>query len=104
MNFSKLKEISQEQLHNPCVGDYWHEMFTPICVIVERFKNHVVICKEKITYEESWTWDLDKLEIMSLENFKKWLTYDTESLKNKTWALCNKESHKWVNNVVLESK
>ena len=69
----------------PEVGDYWHEMLTPILVVVAALPRHVVVCREKKSVSaERWTWALDKLEIFSRPDFSKYLTYKT--MPDKTWC------------------
>jgi hypothetical protein len=73
-----------EHADNPRVGDYWHEMFTPICrvmivtdtdVLVQKFTGHA---GEEITDTHP------PPELMPRSVFAAWLRYDTMS--DKTWV------------------
>ncbi len=89
--------LNQKHLDDPRVGDYWQEMCSPVCVVVARFKNIVVICRTtKSVYFSRWTWNLDEVEAMSLAKFREWLSYKSESMKDKTWCSVEPEHHKRV--------
>lgn len=71
-------ELNDKHLDDPQPGDYWHEMFCGICVILKRIRNQVVLCRTKKSIDKDhWTWDLDRLEIMTLDDFKAWLSYNS---------------------------
>lgn len=90
-------ELCQEHLSQPQVGDYWHEMFAPICVVVGKTDSTVTICKKTKSVDDNhWTWDTSIIEVMQLEDFKKWLCYKSDSMKDKTWCRVVPEGHKWV--------
>lgn len=91
-------KTNQEHLSNPKVGDYWNEMFAPICVVVGRTQGEVVVCRKiKEVDDNHWTWDLRYIERMSLADFRKKLTYD-----NRTWCNVAPEPHKWVRKVCFK--
>lgn len=97
MNQSEIDERRLEtdrRANDPQPGNYWHEMFCPICVVVHRLPGYVVVCKKTKDAGEGYqTWDLDKLEMMSLAEFKKWLSYGTipgywaDSYNNHDWVV-----------------
>lgn len=80
---------------NPGPGDYWHEMATPVCVVLGVCAGMVIICDTtQMTVPGRWTWDLAHRRAMSLSEFRSWLEYD--SLPSKFWADVQPESHLWV--------
>jgi len=94
MDFEKIKQRSIERANDPQPGDYWSEMCSPICVVVHRLKNTVIICKERVGVDDThWTWDLDKTEAMRVDEFKQWLSY--KSMPDKLYAECMGK-HDWV--------
>lgn len=82
-------ELNSKHLKNPQVGDYWQEMLNPILLVLSvNNKNKIVtIVREKMELKSNyWTWNLEKSEKLSFEEFKEYLSYKTESLKDKTWC------------------
>lgn len=93
MGYAKMKSESVEKANDPRPGDYWSDCLTPVCVVVERFGNNVVICKTTMEVDDDhWTWDLTKLEILTVDEFKQSLTYETN---DRLWAECS-ANHSWV--------
>lgn len=88
-------ETNVKHSADPQPGDYWHEMFCPIAVVVARIgKLNVLVCKKtKAADHNSWTWDLDSLDVMKIQDFETWLRYSNH---DGFWADCAPESHKWV--------
>lgn len=97
-NSNEQKQVNIEHLNNPKVGDYWHEMFVPACVVVSVIENEkkVLICtaKQEID-EEHWTFDLAQLKTVTFKEFKDELTYNNDP-DSKTWCDVIPECHKWV--------
>ena len=74
----KQRALDEKHAYDPQPGDYWQEMLCGICIVLERKRSKVVICKEKKDVEPGyWTWDLSKTEKMKLEDFRNWLSYGT---------------------------
>lgn len=94
-------EVNEQHASDPQLGDYWHEMFCPAYVVVGRLGAQVVVCKTpKSTDENHWTWDLDKLEMIPVDAFKKRLSYET--IPGHYWADVVPEAHKWAAEAVRE--
>jgi hypothetical protein len=93
LNWDERKAIDQKHLANPKIGDYWNEMFNPVCVVVGRNKSVLTICKTIEDVDGGWTWDLSRLEKIELSKFAKWLSYGTIP---GTWAHVCPKSHKWA--------
>ena len=88
------KELNERHAKDPKLGDYWHEMFNGICVVIEVDLIHVTICKTKRSVGmNEWTWDLSNLDIMTHEEFQRWLSYDT---RPGYWADVIPEDHLWA--------
>ena len=61
---------------NPVPGDYWHEHFHPILVVLEVTKSNVIVCKTaKDAGPDSWEWDMSKIEVLSRKYFSTFLSY-----------------------------
>lgn len=103
-NLTNLKHAK-----DPQIGDYWHECFTPIAVVVDVSRFSIVLCeKTKSPDEKSWTWDLDKLEVYTKKDFVNRFRYgrvgkpkfkgtdDMTSIKNKFWCDVSPKAHEWV--------
>ena len=98
---TEVQKTNMEHLENPEPGDYWHEMLTPICVVLGVTPTEVLICKEREYLPgDRWTWDLGKIVKMSKEDFRKWLTYDTDC--SKTWCRVRPGAHKWAVDYFME--
>jgi hypothetical protein len=89
-------------------------MFTPICVVVRTntiplvrprsefpiVTGTVTICKKtKPVNDDYWEWDLSELEIMPVEAFRKWLSYDSIP---GYWADSFGERHTYVTTLLEE--
>ena len=100
----KHKRLNQEHLDNPQPGDYWHECFTPCCVVVrvDPDSGDVFLCKTiQSRPEDKWTWDVKKIERMEKVEFKKFLSY-SHSKELGTYADVVPEAHKWILDFVEE--
>ena len=73
IDWNGQKARNAAHLDNPIVGDYWQEMFMPICRVKAVSKTHVTV----------ETRGEDKL--MTLPEFRKWLSYET---RPGTWCDC----------------
>jgi len=88
------KELNQEALDNPQVGDYWHERFSPyfLVVAVKGEKITVLSCvggpnsfnrKHELNARinnllaDSWSFDYSKHMVVDKEWIKKMVTYSS---------------------------
>ena len=94
MDFATMERESREHLLNPKAGDYWHEMFTPICVVLEVGADVLTLCRSIEAVKDGWTWNLTKRETKTRREFAKWLSY--ESIPDKTWCHVISEHHLWA--------
>jgi hypothetical protein len=66
---------------NPEPGDYWHEMFTPIMVVLDVTSMHVVICDgTKPADKDRWSWDYKKIKCLTRKEFNMKPRYDSPKL------------------------
>lgn len=94
-NPTNQNEINNFHLRNPKPGDYWQEMFCPVCVVIDASEFAVTICETKKDVDDGqyWTWDVSQLKTMSHYDFRKKLCYTSEDLKHKTWCDVLPERH-----------
>lgn len=72
------RQIDEQSATYPKAGDYWSEMLSPTCIVLEVDGEAVTLCKTKKYHAaEGWEWDLDTLVVTTRQQFKKWLSYDT---------------------------
>lgn len=85
-----------DHLDHPKPGDYWHEFYMPVLVVVSVSGDDVMICdKTKQVDGDRWTWDLDHgVSITTREEMSRRLRYDT--MPDKTWCVVVPQSHRWV--------
>ena len=81
------QELNTKHLMSPQVGDYWQEMLNAILLVLKVNKKEklVTIVRDKSKLKENyWTWNLEKCEVLTFEEFKEYLTYNTN--RENTWA------------------
>lgn len=90
----KQKALNEEHAKNPCPGDYWQEHCCGVCVVLSVEDGCVIYCKDrKPTDDHHWTWDLNKTDIKTLEEFNDWLRYSSIP---GYWCDVVPEAHKWA--------
>lgn len=88
---------------DPRIGDYWHEMFTPIMVVIAVHPDRVMICKTiKSVAKDHWTWDLTKLDTVTREEFSAIPLYEHGDMGEKTHCDVVPERQKWVREAAIE--
>jgi len=96
-------QVNIEHAANPLPGDYWHEMFAPICVVLAVAGGMVVYCdKTRSTDNDHWTWDLSQPSAKTREEFRRWLHYGSETMAHLTVGQCEPEAHKWAADLAKE--
>ncbi len=84
-------DLNLRAASHPEVGDYWHERFAPILLVV-LVRNGQVVClhKTKDHDDNKWSWDYDSVLIFgSIESFRSYLMRDrfgSGSITKQTWA------------------
>lgn len=91
-------ELNNKHKLNPEPGDAWFErLFTGICVVIGTVGTMVILCKtKKDVGGNQWTWDLDKLEMKSKDDFSAYVSYSSASMKDLTWCDVQPGAHMWV--------
>lgn len=87
MHWTEQDQMNKDHLTNPQTGDYWHDMYNPVCIVIASDGDTVTLCRKiKEISDHSWTWDYKKIETMPLTDFSVWLHYKSPTLNNHTWA------------------
>ena len=98
----KRDELALAHIDSPEEGDYWHEMFSPVLVVLKIEKEVVTYCDViKDKGDSGWTWNLDYISKTPLILFKKRLCYDVGAFAEKldcrkTWCDVLPHNHHWA--------
>lgn len=96
------KYFDEKHAANPEVGDYWHECLCGIVVVVARLANTVIYCKtKKDVGDDSWTWDLEKLEVCPVDEFYKVVSYSS-GRPDHFFCSVMPRAHGWVADALKE--
>lgn len=81
--------LNTEHTIRPQPGDYWHEMFVPIALVVWTDGEYVEYLDRQTHYKSlnanEWTFDTEKPMIRStIEEFSKHMHYET--ISNECWV------------------
>jgi hypothetical protein len=102
-NDKERHKINTAHRLNPKIGDYWNEMFCPVLVVIGLKSDKVLICKStKDCAENTWTWDLSKLEWLTKEQFSSKLTYGSKKMKDICFCDVVPEAHKWAREAAIK--
>jgi hypothetical protein len=101
MTLDEQKKLNRIHILDPEVGDYWNEMLTPICVVLGRRPDAVLICETtKPTGPDHWTWDLSRVQWLELGEFAAKLTYGGGGdLRDTTWCNVRPKAHAWARDI-----
>jgi len=81
------QKVNLKHAVDPQRGDYWHEMFCPIRVVLHVTEDTVTFCeKTKQTKPDHWTWDIDKVCRVFKDEFRQGLEYQSVPMKDKFHA------------------
>ena len=62
--------LNDRGANNPEVGDYWVEMYDPVCLVIAVSDNYVRILEHlKFPRPGKWTWDIDRSRILTRGEF-----------------------------------
>src|SRR5690349_9556396 len=78
MDYDAMLKVDEKYVADPQPGDFWHEMYSPYCVVIDVDKKRGVvwICQKKKDVDaDHWTWDLDTVEKVSMGMFKGIVKY-----------------------------
>ena len=97
LTYEQCQRRDREHLADPKAGDYWQEMFSPVCVVVGRLGDEVVICRTtKDDGLDRWNWDLSRVETMTRAEFAAWLSHKSDGLRDRTWCSVEPGAYGWV--------
>jgi hypothetical protein len=98
MTNDEATQLAELHATQPCVGDFWHEMYSPICAVVAVEDDHVLLCVKYVPSSDGryWTWspNVSDLVVKSLEEFSQWLRYD--SMSDKFWCRVIPRRDAWL--------
>ena len=90
-------ERNAQRSANPQAGDMWHDMFAPVCVILEVRNNWLTVCrKTKCVDRDHWSWDVEKAEDIRADEFFTSLRYKFDGLRDKFWCDCYENRDKYT--------
>lgn len=70
MKYDDMLKDDAKHRGAPERGDFWHEMFAPILVVLDVSDSAIVVCcTPKATDKDRWTWDMDKIETIPRDQF-----------------------------------
>jgi hypothetical protein len=77
--------LNLHHANNPEVGDYWHEMYAPMFIVLA-VDNTSIICGASTipSGPDCWTWDVAKTQRMSRSVFRSRLEYQT--IQDRFWC------------------
>lgn len=87
-------------------GDYWHECFSPICVVIDVTQTHIVYCDNIVDVpNDKWTWGVQELKILPRDKFIEKVQYGKCEPKCHMWAaeaiIGRSPNHKkWINRLI----
>lgn len=100
---------------DPKRGDYWQEMLTPICVVIDVSKFTVVVCDKVVRGKGGWMWDFSSpFTVYTRKDFSNRYRYgaagndafestnDDTDIKNHFWCDVRPEAHLWAADHALE--
>lgn len=91
----------------PKVGDFWHEMFVPIMVVIGVSDDAVTICDKVDRGHETWTWDFSGIRKISRHEFAERPLYRSfahgDHMGDKCWCDVMPEAHKWARKAAQEA-
>ena len=84
MNHDEQLQLNLKHRKKPQAGDYWHEMFCPVLLVLDVGPRCVVFLEKKKDVDgRRWTWDTKDISALSPKQFAKRITYST---MDKTWC------------------
>lgn len=88
--------LNTEHLNDPQIGDYWHDRFSGVLVVVDTpnlTPDKIVVATDRVSFHKGyWTFDLNACQLWTRERFKTHLSYRkhndsiTYASDGKTWA------------------
>ena len=81
---------TNEAINDPKPGMYFHEMFNPVCVVLEVKDNAITICNNTEGF-----WDLNRTVTMRLDAWQEWMRYKSKGMNHMPIGRLGK-AHDWA--------
>jgi hypothetical protein len=85
----EMRARAEKHSKEPVVGDYWHEMFSPVMIVTKVQKGYVLVCEKFKKHDDGihLTPDYEASpRKFSRQEFYKYVHYDSESMADRTWC------------------
>jgi hypothetical protein len=70
------EELNEKHRWSPEPGDMWDERCMYVAIVLDVRDSWVTICRDRKTVDEDhWTWDLDKVKTITIEQFASIFLY-----------------------------
>lgn len=83
-------ELNLQALDNPHLGDYWHEQFCGVLLVIDfdLESNRIgFVDKKNYTTNNLWYWDEDQKPIFTpLRTFRRKLRYEPDNIYSNCWC------------------
>lgn len=70
-------ETNEKHSKDPQPGDYWHEMFSPMAVVLDVQGDTVVFCRHTVDLGKCWRWNHKLSERLPKSEFANLFRYKT---------------------------
>ena len=64
-------DIKNLHFKNPQPGDFWHEMFNPVFIVLDVNVKEITICEDTINSNDGYSFNLHKVKKVTREQFDK---------------------------------
>ena len=82
--------LNKEHRIRPQPGDYWHDMYSPILLVVWQDGEHIEYLDyavHRVGVSGGWKWNVDLPLVRSTyEDFAKRILYQSKSMSELTWC------------------
>jgi len=68
------KALNETHANEPKKGDYWHEMYTAICIVLENTNGIIIYI---VPDRKAMVWDEENPKTKTKAEFREWLSYDS---------------------------
>lgn len=96
----QMTRRDQEHRLNPQAGDYWHEMWSPVMVVVAVEEERVAICDKLDRDKDGWLWKFDAARWISRREFEKLPLYSKgqagHHMGDKCWCDVSQRRHTYL--------
>ena len=76
--WGEQQRLNDKHANHPQAGDIWTEMLVPVFKVIQVDEKTVVVQRPRYLEDgKYWTWDGGEIQVMTREEFKRYLSYDT---------------------------